>query len=294
MWGSIFSGLTGILSSLFGGGSNGSRDSSQKSSTLADSTTSLTQGVSSTDITGNQTVAGDTTTQNSQTQDQSGTVTRLDAPVQDALTNDIMGMLSAAQGRQDVLGNTLQGLGQQAPFDSQQYVDNVTNAARTGLRGELSSNMQQLAAKAGSSSSGNTAVALTQDAVLRKGEAQLAGINSQAQISAAQLAQNQKNGQVSGLAGLNNSMQSGLTSMLSSLLNAKETSAIQKTGTASTSQLANTTTQNTQTKTGKVRTAVNQTGFKKLNSNASGSKQDGASPWGSLFNTLSNMFSSSF
>jgi len=131
------------------------------------------------------------------------------------ITRDALG--SSAYGA-DALRTTLDDI-QKNPvdFDADAFVKGVTDSARTAATYKTDADINATVSATGGSTSGNSASALLANRIKNETAANLAGINSNARGTAAQIESGLQANRVSSITGITDSVDRSLTSLLAAL-----------------------------------------------------------------------------
>ena len=283
------------LGAQFLGGAMG-KTSNQSSSEVTDSIIQGTTGqVSSGSNTTNQTQSGTTNQQSTDTGTgaTSETVNRLDETTQALLTTQVQKLLSSGGAGTSAIKNQLESIGAPgAAFDPNAFVGGIMQSANANAGSDFGSGVNNIRSRIGANSGSNSMAALLEGKLQRDTTANLAGIESNARGTAAQIQQQDLTSRAGATAQLAGAEQTELQGLISSLLNATQRS----TGASTTQNVGNTTqqTQQTATETGtQEQKTLGTTGQKTnsvTNANASGQEQD----WTKLMENVGKMFSANF
>jgi len=258
MLGSIFSGIAGLLGNLFGGGATGGRQINQENANVkrANAIARTTEEKLAREA----------------NNEQVSTVTRLREPVAQALEADFLRMLQQRNTRR----RQIESIVNDEPFDADGFVNATVGAARTGLREELQANINRLAGDVGVNAAGNSAVALLQDRMLRRGEAQLGGIAADARMRAEDV----QRGKEAMRLNIEGALGSELTNALNALLQARQVGNVKERQRVKDRQQG--------------RIGSTETIEENVRRGNTVRVYDSASPWGSVFNAISGMLSARF
>lgn len=277
-------------------GASMGKTSNQSQSEVTDSIIKGTTGqVSSGSSTTNQTQSG---TQNQQSTDigsgaTSETVNRLDDQTQQMLTTQVQRLLGSGGAGTSAIKTQLESIGAPgATFDPNAFVAGIMQSANSNAASDFGSGVNNIRSRIGANSGTNSMAALLEGKLQRDTSANLAGIESNARGTAAQIQQQDLTSRAGATAQLAGAEQTELQGLISSLLN-----ATQKSTGASTTQNTGTTNQQTQqvaketgTQDQKIMGTTGQQTNSVTNANATGQEQD----WTKLMDNIGKMFSASF
>lgn len=307
-WIPILSTGASLLGSLFGNQKNQSQ--SENSNTLGTSTvlgqtklnSSTTQNTNQ-QQTSSQQSGQSSTEQVNTTQQQTGVTNRLDSETLGSLTDAVRQALSgkavgaggqAAAARLSEVQNT------GAEFDADAYVRGIMEQTSSRLNSDLESGGNKIKSTVGARGGTNSAAALLEAKLNQQGAAELAGVNSQAVATAAEIKrqeQESKTGQITNLAAQTDSQ---IGNILGALLQATETQSQTAVGSQGTvGSTAGTTTGSTST-TGSTTETTSQTQDQKQATNSAESTigsikaNSGSTNWSDFFTSIGKIFSSGF
>lgn len=183
-----------FLGSLFGKNDNTTTVDNKNSTTqsVADSTAGGTSSTSQTGTTSQNTTASTTgntatNTNESQNQDVSGNVSRLDDTTKNLLTGKVQSLLGSIDSSSSAIDSAIQKMQGGTSFDAEAFVSGIAKQAQANATGQLEADTSKMLNHVGADSDTNSAAALLKARLLSDSASNVAGITSQAQLTAAQI-----------------------------------------------------------------------------------------------------------
>lgn len=223
----------------------------------------------------------------------SETVNRLDADTQAMLTTQVQRLLQSTGGGSAAIQGQLDSLS--APgseFDANAFVGGIMQSANANAASDFGSGVNNIRSRIGANSGTNSMAALLEGKLQRDTAANLAGIESNARGTAAQIKQQDITSRAGAVTSLAGGQQNELQGLISSLLNATQTS--QGTSNTQNTGTTNQTTSQTATETGTQRQNQLQTSQQTTNqtTNANGNAQE--QDWTKFMDNIGKVFNAKF